>query len=306
MQANGTRVKFETEGPSWAERATRGELTAVLSPDGSERRNVFLHTLSLYAARKALGQRKIPGVLLDFGCGTGRMLRFFAARGWSVIGTEITWQMLMEARRFGLPPSTAVLLTDGVAIPLSDASVDIIWVCGVLKYTLFAPGAVCRGGSRNATDASSAGDAPFMPVYYEVAREMYRVLKPGGCVVNNEVYVDAEPEAFTRDFERNGFVTEGRSRAAALFRALRQITSVAAGSALVRQERRPSLCLPAFSHGRSGTEIAGHTRLSVYLAQARALSGERDAFLEPRVCGSDLALDGGRISTPCDSRERLR
>lgn len=215
-RGNRPRVTFETEGPTWAERAGRGELSAVFSPDGTERRNLFLHTITLYAANRALALTRNRGVLLDFGCGTGRMLRFFAAHGWSVIGTEITAEMLDEARRFGLPRGAQIHLTDGVRIPLPDESVDMIWVCGVLKYSLFEPGAICRGGSGRsagglAADAqgkSVPGGKAFVPVYRDIAREMYRALKPGGWVVNNEVYVDAPVEAFTRDFEETGFVTQ--------------------------------------------------------------------------------------------------
>jgi SAM-dependent methyltransferase len=206
-----SRVNFETEGPTWGERASRGELSAVFSPDGADRRNLFCHTQSLYAADRALALTPERGVLLDFGCGTGRMLRYFGAHGWSVVGTEITPEMIDEARRHGLPKGASVHQTDGVAIPLPDASVDMVWVCGVLKYTLFEPGAICRGGTGRSSSGKQGGlaedEKPFAPVYRDVAREMYRVLRPGGWVVNNEVYVDAPPEAFTRDFEDIGFVT---------------------------------------------------------------------------------------------------
>lgn len=196
--------RFETGGPGWSARAGSGELRAVFSPNGTPGRNLFLHEVSLYAARRALALAPAPGVLLDFGCGTGRMLRFFAAHGWKVIGTEITPEMLDEARRIGLPPGTEVHLTDGIRIPCPDASVDMIWVCGVLKYALFEPGASCRGGAL----PEGAPSVPFQPVADQIAREMFRVLKPGGRVVNHEVYVDAPPEAFRRDFEAAGFVTE--------------------------------------------------------------------------------------------------
>jgi ubiquinone/menaquinone biosynthesis C-methylase UbiE len=94
--------------------------------------------------------------------------------------------MLAEALRIGVPDKSSLLLTDGLIIPVQDASIDMIWCCGVLRYSLFVE----------------------EPVYAQIAREMYRVLKPGGHVVNLEMYVDAEPETFTRDFEQAGFVTK--------------------------------------------------------------------------------------------------
>jgi ubiquinone/menaquinone biosynthesis C-methylase UbiE len=36
---------------------------------------------------------------------------------------------------------------------------------------------------------------------------MYRVLKPGGRVINLEMYVDNPPQTFVRDFESTGFRT---------------------------------------------------------------------------------------------------
>jgi ubiquinone/menaquinone biosynthesis C-methylase UbiE len=150
---------------------------------------------------------------LDFGCGTGRFVRFFAANGFSVIGTEITMEMLAQARQFGLPPGCLLVQTDGISIPLADQSVDTIWVCGVLKYSLFPPGSICRGGigvAEKGQGGSSPDEKPFIPCYQDIAREMYRVLKPGGWVTNLEMYVDSPPEAFTRDFEQVGFLTKDK------------------------------------------------------------------------------------------------
>jgi SAM-dependent methyltransferase len=202
---NEVSAQLEAEGPSWAERAPFGELNAVISPYADERWNCYLHAIELFGAKTALklhrhrGRKK--GVLVDFGCGTGRFLRFFGERGYRVVGTEITAQMLSEARKFGLPEGTVLHLTNGVSIPLPDQSVDLVWVCGVLKFGLFAPGALCRGGPRPFTNE------PTTPLYQEIAEEMYRVLKLGGFVVNVEMYVDAPPEVFLRDFEQVGFHT---------------------------------------------------------------------------------------------------
>jgi SAM-dependent methyltransferase len=177
--------RFQITGPSWSERARAGELAAVLSPMSTDRRNRFLHSVNLLSARAArllFGPRRL---ILDFGCGTGRFTRFFGERGYRVIGTEITPEMLFEARRFGVPKRSVLLQTDGVRIPLEDSSVDVIWCCGVLRFSLLVPD----------------------PVYRDIADEMFRILKPGGKVVNVEMYVDSAPEVFLRDFEAAGFHT---------------------------------------------------------------------------------------------------
>jgi ubiquinone/menaquinone biosynthesis C-methylase UbiE len=176
---------FQTKGPSWSERATAGELGAVLSPTGTEKRNRFLNGIQMTGAQKVLDLRSDRGVMVDFGCGTGRFIRFFGQQGYSVVGTEITPEMISETERFGVPSGTQLFLTDGIHIPVPDRSVDVIWCCGVLRFSLLIPD----------------------PVYDQVAQEMYRVLKPGGLVTNIEMYVDMLPSVFTKDFENAGFVT---------------------------------------------------------------------------------------------------
>src|SRR6266852_9891273 len=94
--------------------------------------------------------------------------------------------MLRQARRFGVPSRTLLLRTDGVIIPARANSIDLIWCCTVLRYSLLVPN----------------------PVYADIAREMYRVVKPGGLVINLEMYVDNPPQTFTHDFEQAGFVTK--------------------------------------------------------------------------------------------------
>ena len=179
---------FQTIGMSWGERAQLGGLNSVLSPLGSNRRNTFIHSVHTFGARVALALNlhHAKGILLDFGCGTGRFTRFFDRKGYSVIGTEITWGMLEQARSTGISQRSSMILTDGIILPLRDRSVDMIWCCGVLRYSLFVA----------------------KPAYNDISREMYRVLKPGGLVVNLEMYVDKRPEEFTSGFELAGFTTK--------------------------------------------------------------------------------------------------
>jgi ubiquinone/menaquinone biosynthesis C-methylase UbiE len=191
--------RFATQGPPWAERAAYGELEAVLSPrPSSPRRNRFLHGVHLYGARRALAlvfrQATERPVVVDFGCGTGRFVRFFGRKGCAVVGLDVTPEMIMQARKHGLPEGCELQVTDGITIPREDASVDLVWVCAVLKYTLFV---------KPSTEFIRQAD----PTYPRIAREMYRVLKPGGHVVSLEMYVDVTPDVFVTDFDRAGFVT---------------------------------------------------------------------------------------------------
>jgi ubiquinone/menaquinone biosynthesis C-methylase UbiE len=177
---------FQTTGTPWSERASRGELDAVLTASGNAAKNLFLHHIHLFAAQQALRLLPRDGSLADFGCGTGRFVRYFSSRAAVVVGTEITYEMLQEAKRIGLPRNAETILTNGIDIPVRSGSLDLIWVCGVLRYSL------------NVAN----------PVYDRIAREMFRVLKPGGHVLNLEVYVDQPASDFTRDFEAAGFTTE--------------------------------------------------------------------------------------------------
>jgi SAM-dependent methyltransferase len=181
---SSSSVTFEDQGLTWAQRAKLGEFRAVLAPDGSEKRHRFMHTVHLRGAKCAMALRRPPATLLDFGCGTGRFVRFFGSRGYRVIGTEVTPEMLEEARRIGVPDNASLVVTDGIHLPVPDQSVDLIWVCGVLRLVA------------------------QQPVYREVTGEMFRALKPGGSVVNVEVYTQWEPGVFTSGFESVGFKTE--------------------------------------------------------------------------------------------------
>jgi SAM-dependent methyltransferase len=95
--------------------------------------------------------------VLDVGCGEGRFCRMLAARGARTIGIDPTVELIAEARR--LQPGGVFHEAGGEALPLSDASVDL-----VVSYVSLVD----------------------IPDYRAAIREMARVLRPGGrCVVAN-------------------------------------------------------------------------------------------------------------------------
>jgi ubiquinone/menaquinone biosynthesis C-methylase UbiE len=178
--------RFGTAGLSWSQRAVLGGLRAVIGPGLSNSKNLFLHGIHTYGARRASQLMPEHAVVVDFGCGNGRFSKFFARRGHTVLGTEITQEMLDGANASCADEEGCQFaLTDGVHIPAADGSLDTIWACGVLRFSLFVDN----------------------PVYDKIAAEMHRVLRYGGRVVNLEVYVDRDPDVFIKDFEAAGFHT---------------------------------------------------------------------------------------------------
>jgi SAM-dependent methyltransferase len=175
---------FQTTGPSWSERASLGGLQAILTQPNM-RRAWFLHGMNTFAAARALKYLPRDGTVIDFGCGTGRFSRFFAARQRRVLGTEVTPEMLEQAKKECAEGLCEFALTDGVSLPCASASIDGIWCCSVLRYSLFVPN----------------------PAYDSIAKEMFRVLRPGAYFVNCEMYVDVPPETFLQGFEDAGFET---------------------------------------------------------------------------------------------------
>ena len=175
---------FQTTGPSWSERAPLGGLQAILMQPHM-RGNLFLHGINKLGAVRALRYLPRGGKIIDFGCGTGRFTTFFSSRHRHVLATEVTFEMLEQARKECGEDSCEFALTDGVALPSASSTIDGIWCCGVLRYSLFVPN----------------------PAYAEIATEMYRVLRPGAYVVNSEMYVDVPPDVFLPGFEQAGFVT---------------------------------------------------------------------------------------------------
>jgi SAM-dependent methyltransferase len=94
-------------------------------------------------------------IVLDFGCGPGRFTAHLAeAIHGRAIGVDPIQTLIDLAPR---GPGVQYLVSDGHFIPLSDASVDVVWICLVL------------GGLPDAR----------LP---ETVLELERVLRPGGLL----------------------------------------------------------------------------------------------------------------------------
>ncbi|MDJ0381097.1 methyltransferase domain-containing protein [Streptomyces sp. G-G2] len=88
-----------------------------------------------------LGQR-----VLDAGCGTGRALtelRAAVGPSGTVLGADLTPQMLAEAARAGRDAAGTLLLADVARLPLRDGCLDAVFAAGLIAH-LPDPGANLR------------------------------------------------------------------------------------------------------------------------------------------------------------------
>ncbi|HEY2910746.1 MAG TPA: class I SAM-dependent methyltransferase [Gemmataceae bacterium] len=102
-----------------------------------------------------------PGRLLDMGCGTGRLCRHFAAKGYDCVGVDLSEEMLQQAR--AQPHSSGIEYREGNLLDLADlhdASFDY-------AACLFSTLGMVRGYENQVKLLKSA----------------YRLLKPGGRFV---------------------------------------------------------------------------------------------------------------------------
>ncbi|MBU0640595.1 MAG: ubiquinone/menaquinone biosynthesis methyltransferase [Planctomycetes bacterium] len=107
----------------------------------------------------AAAQVRPADVVLDIACGTGDMIRTFAAASPSpalLVGVDFAANMLVQGRYADLATPLSLVRADALRLPLRDESVDVI---------------SCTFGVRNFAELAVG------------LREMCRVLRPGGRVV---------------------------------------------------------------------------------------------------------------------------
>jgi len=98
----------------------------------------FGHDMPVYAAAIAEAGIRRGGVAVDAGCGTGRALpslRDAVGPDGTVIGLELTPQMLAQARSAGWARSASLLvLADARSLPFASQSVDAVFAAGLVNH----------------------------------------------------------------------------------------------------------------------------------------------------------------------------
>lgn len=129
---------------------------------------------------EAVASRGAGRKALDLGCGAGRNAVPLAQRGWSVLGTDLSWPMLLagaeRARGAAVSERTAWVLSPMEAVPAPDASVDLVVAHGIWNL------------------------APSVGVFRAAVAEAARVARPGAALFvftfsRNTLSAEAEPVA---------------------------------------------------------------------------------------------------------------
>ncbi|SDT48291.1 Ubiquinone/menaquinone biosynthesis C-methylase UbiE [Paenibacillaceae bacterium GAS479] len=130
-----------------------------------------------------LGQLPRDGQILDVGCGAGRIAIYLAEKGYQVIGTDVSEQLLNVAKEHSMQNNQPIkfIQNEGVQLPFKDAEFDVVIGFKVLCYI------------------------PTRELRAEALREYSRVLKPGGTCILTQYIVPEEAMEDARDeyFEAN-------------------------------------------------------------------------------------------------------
>jgi SAM-dependent methyltransferase len=133
------------EDPLPTPAAPAGEPGTVLVVDGSFLQHPELAgawDLVVYLREEAAAAVAELGLLpgqtaVDLGCGTGRALPHLRAAvgpGGTVLGLDLTPEMLATARRHGRAAAATLVLADARRLPLRDGGVDAVFAAGLLPH----------------------------------------------------------------------------------------------------------------------------------------------------------------------------
>jgi ubiquinone/menaquinone biosynthesis C-methylase UbiE len=112
-------------------------LKAVVGEDNDLTNYYFDKTTKRLLSRTI--RRKRTRSILDVGCGLGRLSLWLAPRVKTIIGVDISSEMISVAKRRTATlnlPNAEFLVTDGRTLPFEDDHFDLIICIGTLKYVM--------------------------------------------------------------------------------------------------------------------------------------------------------------------------
>jgi SAM-dependent methyltransferase len=122
------------ERVDWGERARQGFLASGIDPaDRRGHKNRYIDLLQKMALDEVV-VLKGDEIVLDFGCGSGRVADWIAPRAKQVIGLEGTLQMIQLAQQNRKSKNVEFVLYDGSHLPILQHRFDLIISVGVLQY----------------------------------------------------------------------------------------------------------------------------------------------------------------------------
>ena len=111
----------------------RGFLASGIDPgDRRGHKNHYIDLLQKMALEEVL-ELKGDEIVLDFGCGSGRISYWIAPKVKKVLGLEVTSEMIDLAEQNRTSENVEFMLYDGVHFPVLPSPVDLVLSVGVLQ-----------------------------------------------------------------------------------------------------------------------------------------------------------------------------
>jgi len=121
------------ENRDWDKKTEKGFLASGIDPgDRRGHKNHYIDLLQKMVLEEAL---KLKGdeLVLDFGCGSGRIAYWIAPRVKKVVGLDISPEMIDVAERNRSAKNVEFMLYDGIHFPFFPYPFDLILSVGVLQ-----------------------------------------------------------------------------------------------------------------------------------------------------------------------------